>query len=216
MRSAPLRRFGPCSLPGGQPVGWSCRSLFVSPWDVRRGGARHHDVRRFPAGGMPRSEVLIRSHARSGGLLFILERNRRRSWQESGCAQCAHPGLRIGSYWCRTRPDCRCFGGSPVFAGSGTRFESHLGHSVSAGQKRFSLKLVLFRVDSVHTPTSDLVLRGVWVPGRPVFGCVWGSGLSPSGFVLPERASSGSSSLFVLSAWFFVFTSSWRRGPDTT
>ncbi|MCB5276046.1 hypothetical protein BJG92_03601 [Arthrobacter sp. SO5] len=58
--------------------------------------------------------------------------------QKGGCAQCAHPGLRIGSYRWRTGPDSVCFGGSPVFAGAGTRFESHLGHSVSAGQGPFS------------------------------------------------------------------------------
>ncbi|MCB5275995.1 hypothetical protein BJG92_03550 [Arthrobacter sp. SO5] len=40
--------FGLCSLPGSHPVGWSCRPLFLSPWDVRRGGTRHHDVRRIP------------------------------------------------------------------------------------------------------------------------------------------------------------------------
>jgi hypothetical protein len=73
-----------------------------------------------------------------------------------------------------------------------------LGTGVSAGQRRFSLKLVLLRVDSVHTLVSDLVFRGVWVPGGP-YSVVWGSGLSPACRVLPERASSGSSSLLVLS-----------------
>ena len=48
-----------------------------------------------------------------------------------GCAQCAHPGLRIGSYWCRTGPDCGCFRGSGGNSRAGTRFESHLGHVFS-------------------------------------------------------------------------------------
>ena len=56
------------------------------------------------------------------------------SW---GCGQCPHFGSRTGPYWCRTGPDSVCFGGSPVFARAGTRFESHLGHSVSAGQGPF-------------------------------------------------------------------------------
>jgi hypothetical protein len=50
---------------------------------------------------------------------------------ELGCGQCPHIRLRTGPYRCRTGPDSLCFGGSPVFARAGTRFESHLGHSVS-------------------------------------------------------------------------------------
>ena len=49
---------------------------------------------------------------------------------ELGCAHCAHFGLRTGSYWCRTGPDCGGFGGSGV-SRAGTRFESHLGHVFS-------------------------------------------------------------------------------------
>jgi hypothetical protein len=52
--------------------------------------------------------------------------------RRSGCAQCAHLGPRTVPYRCRTGPDFVCFGGSSVFASPGTRFDSHLGHSVSA------------------------------------------------------------------------------------
>ena len=48
-----------------------------------------------------------------------------------GCGQCPHFGSRTGPYRCRTGPDSVCFGGSPVFARAGTRFESHLGHVFS-------------------------------------------------------------------------------------
>ena len=51
--------------------------------------------------------------------------------QRRGCAQCAHPGLRIGSYWCRTGPDCGGLRGSGGNSRAGTRFESHLGHVFS-------------------------------------------------------------------------------------
>ena len=52
-------------------------------------------------------------------------------WAKRGCAHCAHLGLRIGSYWCRTRPDCGGFRGSGGFSTAGTRFEPHLGHVIS-------------------------------------------------------------------------------------
>jgi hypothetical protein len=58
-------------------------------------------------------------------------------WTESfqaanwGCVQSTHFGLRTGSYWCRTGPYSACFRGSPVFAGEGMQFESHLGHVFS-------------------------------------------------------------------------------------
>ena len=45
-----------------------------------------------------------------------------------GCAQCAHPGLRIRVYRHRTRPDCGGFRGSGGFSTVGARFESHPGH----------------------------------------------------------------------------------------
>jgi len=48
-----------------------------------------------------------------------------------------------------------------VFAGAGTRFESHLGHVFSL----FRGFLVFFRVDSVHTLASDLMVRVCGVPG---------------------------------------------------
>ena len=67
-----------------------------------------------------------------------------------GCGQCPHFGSRTGSYRGRTGPDSLCFGGSPVFAGTGTRFESHLGHSVSAVQWLFSC----FFVGTVSTLSS--------------------------------------------------------------
>jgi len=51
--------------------------------------------------------------------------------EKRGCAQCAHPGLRIGSYRFRTGPDWRCLRGSGGNSRAGTRFESHLGHVFS-------------------------------------------------------------------------------------
>ena len=65
---------------------------------------------------------------------------------EMGCGQCPHFGSRTGPYRCWTGPDSLCFRGSPVFAGAGMRFESHLGHSVSAGQRPFWVS------DRVYTP----------------------------------------------------------------
>ena len=44
------------------------------------------------------------------------------------CVQSTHIVLRIGSYVGRAGPDSACFRGSPVFAGEGMQFESHLGH----------------------------------------------------------------------------------------
>jgi hypothetical protein len=49
--------------------------------------------------------------------------------QKRGCAQCARPGLRIGSYICRTGPDSACFREFPVYTRAGMQFESHLGHA---------------------------------------------------------------------------------------
>jgi hypothetical protein len=48
-----------------------------------------------------------------------------------GCGQCPHFGSRTVPYRCRIGPDSVCLGGSAVFAGAGTRFESHLGHVFS-------------------------------------------------------------------------------------
>ena len=67
----------------------------------------------------------------------------------SACVQCAHFSLPIGSYIGRTGPDCLCFLDFPVFPRAGMRFESHLGHSVSAGQKRF-LHLVCTKRDRLE------------------------------------------------------------------
>lgn len=49
---------------------------------------------------------------------------------KSGCGQCPHFGLRIGSYIGRIGSDCVCFWEFPVFPRPGVRFESHLGHSI--------------------------------------------------------------------------------------
>ncbi|MDQ0213343.1 hypothetical protein J2S92_004047 [Arthrobacter bambusae] len=56
---------------------------------------------------------------------------------EKGCAQCAHPGRRTRPYRCRTGSYPACFREFPVFAGVGSRFKSHLGHGISAGQRAF-------------------------------------------------------------------------------
>ena len=87
-----------------------------------------------------------------------------------GCGQCPHFGSRPGPYRCRTGPYSACFRGSPVFAGAGTRFGSHLGHVFSLFRGLF----VFLRVDSVHTLASDLILRVCGVPDRPIR--LWGSG----------------------------------------
>jgi hypothetical protein len=63
------------------------------------------------------------------------------------CVHCAHFGLRIGSYVDRIGLDSAGFRGSPVLAGEGMQFESHLGHSVSAGQGLFR-RLVLTKLDT--------------------------------------------------------------------
>ena len=63
------------------------------------------------------------------------------------CGQCPHFWIRIGSYIGRTGPDSVCFRDFPVFTRAGMRFESHLGHSVSAGQKYFR-RLVLTKLDA--------------------------------------------------------------------
>ena len=59
--------------------------------------------------------------------------------KNGGCAQCAHPELRIGSYWDRFGSDWGSFRGIPVFARAGVRFESHIGHSMSPRQRGFLL-----------------------------------------------------------------------------
>ena len=55
------------------------------------------------------------------------------------CSELANLGVYIvhilgfgsGRIWCRIGPDSACFRGSPVFAGEGMQFESHLGHVFS-------------------------------------------------------------------------------------
>jgi hypothetical protein len=102
-----------------------------------------------------RSAVLVQGWSGPEAHLFLPERDRaqdttalhdrpfrqpcwwRRKRAKRGCAQCAHPGLRIGSYWCLTGPDRRCLWGSGGCSRAGTRFESHLGHSRSPRERGF-------------------------------------------------------------------------------
>ncbi len=67
-----------------------------------------------------------------------------------GGGQCPHFWLRTGSYIGRTGSYSVCFREFPVFARAGMRFESHLGHSVSAGQRLFKPLTLL----TVSTPLS--------------------------------------------------------------
>ena len=127
--------------------------------------------------------------------------------QKRGCGQCSHPGSRTGPYRRRTGPDCGGFRGSGGNSRAGTRFESHLGHSVSAGQRPFC-------VDSVHTLASDLIFRGVWGP-ETAYSVVWGTGsLRRTGYrpVGPLMGFHTRSSF----RWLFAFTTSWWLGPLTT
>jgi hypothetical protein len=71
------------------------------------------------------SGLFLRSKELGWGFVRILE------LANLGCVQSTHFGLRIGSYWGRIGPDSGCFRGSPVFAGEGMQFESHLGHVFS-------------------------------------------------------------------------------------
>jgi hypothetical protein len=56
-----------------------------------------------------------------------------RPWSRSAAA------VRTGSYIGRFGPDCLCFLEFPALVRARMRFESHLGHSVSAGQRPFAL-----------------------------------------------------------------------------
>jgi hypothetical protein len=87
----------------------SARSLSLRPGVLGSGGPRSRAMSKV---SLSRSALLPQSKKR-------------------GCAQCAHLGLRIGSYWGRIGPDWRCLRGSPLFARPGVRFESHLGHVFS-------------------------------------------------------------------------------------
>ena len=58
---------------------------------------------------------------------------------KKGCEHCPHFPPRTQSYCCRTASDSGRFRDFPVFTRAGMRFESHLGHSVSAGQRLFKL-----------------------------------------------------------------------------
>ncbi len=89
-------------------------------------------------------------------------------------------------------------GGSGGNSRAGTRFESHLGHSVFAGQGI----LVLFRVHSVHTLASDLMFR-VCGTRIDLFGCV-GERLPTADRVPCCGVSAGCSSSFVLPLGFRV------------
>ena len=55
------------------------------------------------------------------------------------CGQCPHFLPRTVSYTRRTAPDSACFRLVPVFSSPGIPFESHLGQSVSAGQRGFCI-----------------------------------------------------------------------------
>jgi hypothetical protein len=148
---------------------------------------------------------LVRSQSGSGGLIFAPGRNRRRDAiaplrrrsmqpgcrpRTGGCAQCAHPGLRIGSYWRRTGPDCGGFWGSGGCTRAGTRFESHLGHVFSL----FRGLWVFFRVHVVHTPATETDVPGVWGPGIDLFGCGGGA----AGYGGPRTALWGLFWVFIL------------------
>ena len=110
----------------------------------------------------------------------------RRSGQERGCAQCAHPGLRIGSYWCRTGPDCGGFRGSGGYSRAGTRFESHLGHVFS-------------------------LFRGLWASECAQTVHLW----APSGAFFVGGRCCGRRLLLVVRAAVALFTRSWPGVPLT-
>jgi hypothetical protein len=79
---------------------------------------------------------------------------------ETGCAQCAHFGLRIGPYIGRTGSDCVCFRGSGEFAGAGMRFESDEGWMyLCAVRDACSRRVIGWAMDSVQT--SSLVERAL-------------------------------------------------------
>ena len=89
-----------------------------------------------------------------------------RRTHKSGDRRCPHFGSRTGPYRCRTGPDSVCFGGSPVFARAGTRFESHLGTCFPCS--------VAFWCFFVWTVSTLLPLIGCsgWVGSRiDLFGC---------------------------------------------
>jgi hypothetical protein len=95
--------------------------------------------------------------------------------KKRGCAQCAHPGLRIGSYWWRIGPDSAGFRGSPALARAGTRFESHLGHGMTPRQRGFC-----FNVWTLSLRGSSDAVRGLCLaPRAPIGLCGWrGQGLA--------------------------------------
>jgi len=90
----------------------------------------------FGAGPVPEAELFVSERDRAQDTAAPLGRQCMHSgWGRKRakrvCAQCAHPGLRIRPYRCRTGPDCGGFRGSGEYSGAGTRFESHLGHVFS-------------------------------------------------------------------------------------
>jgi hypothetical protein len=114
-------------------------------------------------------------------------------WTESfqaanwGCVQSTHFGLRIGSYRCRTGPDSACFRGSPVFAGEGMQFESHLGHSISLVRGDFALTCVQtlrWRASDANSAGFGLAAAGPMQVCGVVGSSPWLVGLPPavSGF----------------------------------
>jgi hypothetical protein len=103
--------------PAPDATAWSWQ--FAAPWRRHRGLAVPCGMRAQHAGD-PRPQWC--------GISMELRLMRKKR----GCAQCAHPGLRIQLYRPRNGPDSGCFRGSAGFSSGGARFESHLGHSVSA------------------------------------------------------------------------------------
>ena len=90
--------------------------------------------------------------------------------RQNGCVQCAHYGLRIGSFINWTRSDWLCFRGGPVFAGEGMQFESHLGHSITPRQRGFCFDVCT--LTRIRVPLT-LVAAGAWLPRWPVRLCGW-------------------------------------------
>jgi hypothetical protein len=114
--------------------------------------------------------------------------------QKKGCAQCAHPRCRTQPYRGRTGPYSACFREFLVFPGPGTRFESHLGHSVSAGQRPVSS----LSVDKTAQSVDSGVPFSVWpafenapkrTDQRPIW-CCGGAGRAASSRVCPSTLSS--------------------------
>ena len=86
-----------------------------------------------------------------------------------GCVQSTQFRLRIGPYQSRIGPDSACFRGSPVFAGEGMQFESHLGHSITPRQRGFCFNVWTLTLAG----PSDAWPRSCLAPRWPVRLCGW-------------------------------------------